>query len=317
MAGAARAPSSSSRVRRARRLQGSPAPGGCMGLEALAGGLRRRSAAATRRRRSAAAAEAHAAALGLPMATAWAQRAAAAVALHAGEPGAAAERALASAAAAEEVGRRDRGGAVAHGARGRALAAAGDGSAAVAQLEHAAATFERLRALPHRDAAEQRAARARPHRPPPHAARARPTRRARSLTERELQIARLVVDRRTNPEIAGELFLSPKTVETHLRNMFRKVGVVARGARPGGRAGRSPELSGPRTGFGRSQRRRRDRAFATVDARGMTVAGTMRWRSGGSLARPASISRSTASRPICSGLRPRAVSGGRARGWRR
>src|SRR5215207_3273323 len=46
------------------------------------------------------AAEAHAAALGLPMAAAWAQRAAAAVALHAGQPAAAAERAIASVAAA-------------------------------------------------------------------------------------------------------------------------------------------------------------------------------------------------------------------------
>jgi DNA-binding NarL/FixJ family response regulator len=39
---------------------------------------------------------------------------------------------------------------------------------------------------------------------------------------------RLVVDRKTNPEIAAELFLSQKTVETHLRNIFRKVGVSSR-----------------------------------------------------------------------------------------
>ena len=49
-----------------------------------------------------------------------------------------------------------------------------------------------------------------------------------SLTERELQVARLVVDRKTNPEIAADLFLSQKTVETHLRNIFRKVGVSSR-----------------------------------------------------------------------------------------
>ena len=49
-----------------------------------------------------------------------------------------------------------------------------------------------------------------------------------SLTERELQVARLVVDRKTNPQIAAELFLSQKTVETHLRNIFRKVGVTSR-----------------------------------------------------------------------------------------
>jgi DNA-binding NarL/FixJ family response regulator len=49
-----------------------------------------------------------------------------------------------------------------------------------------------------------------------------------TLTERERQVARLVVDRKTNPEIAAELFLSPKTVETHLRNMLRKLGVASR-----------------------------------------------------------------------------------------
>ena len=50
----------------------------------------------------------------------------------------------------------------------------------------------------------------------------------RSLTERELEVARLVVDRRTNPEIAAELFLSIKTVETHLRNIFAKLGASSR-----------------------------------------------------------------------------------------
>jgi DNA-binding CsgD family transcriptional regulator len=49
-----------------------------------------------------------------------------------------------------------------------------------------------------------------------------------SLTDRELEVARLVVDRRTNPEIAAALFLSPKTVETHIRNVFYKLGVSSR-----------------------------------------------------------------------------------------
>ncbi len=49
-----------------------------------------------------------------------------------------------------------------------------------------------------------------------------------ALTERETQVARLVVDRRTNPQIAERLFLSPKTVETHMRNIFRKLDVAFR-----------------------------------------------------------------------------------------
>ena len=49
-----------------------------------------------------------------------------------------------------------------------------------------------------------------------------------SLTGRELEVARLVVDRRTNAEIANMLFVSPKTVETHMRNIFRKLDVSSR-----------------------------------------------------------------------------------------
>lgn len=49
-----------------------------------------------------------------------------------------------------------------------------------------------------------------------------------SLTGRELQVARLIVDRRTNSEIGAELFLSGKTVETHVSNVLRKLDVTSR-----------------------------------------------------------------------------------------
>ena len=37
-----------------------------------------------------------------------------------------------------------------------------------------------------------------------------------------------MVDRKTNAQIAEELFLSPKTVETHIRHLFQKLEVSSR-----------------------------------------------------------------------------------------
>jgi DNA-binding CsgD family transcriptional regulator len=48
------------------------------------------------------------------------------------------------------------------------------------------------------------------------------------LTAREREIADLVADRLTNPQIAEKLFLSKKTVESHIRNLFVKLGVSSR-----------------------------------------------------------------------------------------
>jgi DNA-binding CsgD family transcriptional regulator len=113
---------------------------------------------------------------------------------------------------------------------GRALAETGEKDRAVAELQRAAAALDACGAVAL---------------PPKRGARAgklghRPLRRTRpgkangagieSLTGRELQVAGLVVDRKTNPQIAAELFLSQKTVETHLRNIFHKMGVTTRTA---------------------------------------------------------------------------------------
>ena len=76
------------------------------------------------------------------------------------------------------------------------------------------------------------------------------------LAAQEAQIARVVREGRTNPEIAAELFLSPRTVEWHPHKVFGKLGVKlpqgtprppARQSQPGAR------LTARRSGVGARQ----------------------------------------------------------------
>ena len=109
------------------------------------------------------------------------------------------------------------------------MVACGRRDEAIEQLDIAAGEFERLGAVRYRDQIEselRRLGHTTAHRRS--AAAGAETHGLESLTGRELEVAELVVDRRTNREIAEGLFLSTKTVETHMRNIFNKLGVSSR-----------------------------------------------------------------------------------------
>jgi len=157
-----------------------------------------------------------------------ADRARAELALTEGDSDRAVNLARSAVAAAEKIG------ASAHVAParallGRALAASSAVDGAIEELETAAMEFDALSAVRYRDQVEselRRLGHSTTHR------RSTPGQGGlfgvESLTGRELEVAELVLDRRTNREIAEELFLSTKTVETHMRHIFDKLGVSSR-----------------------------------------------------------------------------------------
>ena len=178
------------------------------------------------------AAEAHAARavglaekIGLGGPRAAAARAEALVALARSDSRRAAELALAAVADADRIG-----GAL-DAARGRVIAgrafAAGDCEAAIAQLtaterQAAASGSQRLREEAVRELRRlgRRVGRG--------GRRAPGEKGLEALSTRERQIAELVTAGRSNREIAGQLFLSEKTVETHLSRVFGKLGLRSR-----------------------------------------------------------------------------------------
>ena len=97
---------------------------------------------------------------------------------------------------------------------GRALRDLADEESALAQLSAALRTFEEVGAAP---AAREAAHLVKPATPG-------------GLTEREIEVLRLVAAGRTNPQIAETLVLSEKTVARHLSNIFTKLDVSSRTA---------------------------------------------------------------------------------------
>ena len=96
----------------------------------------------------------------------------------------------------------------------RALRELGDEDSATAELAVARHGFAELGALPRVQEVDKLLGRARPG----------------GLTEREIEVLRLVAEGRSNPDIARALVLSHKTVERHLSNIFTKLDVPSRTA---------------------------------------------------------------------------------------
>ena len=102
-------------------------------------------------------------------------------------------------------------------AAGLACRALGDDEGAGLELDAARTAFERLGAAPDLARIDSLMSNARP-------------RRVHGLTPRELQVLGLVATGKTNKAIATELFLSERTVERHVSNIFNKLDVPSRAA---------------------------------------------------------------------------------------
>jgi DNA-binding CsgD family transcriptional regulator len=97
---------------------------------------------------------------------------------------------------------------------GLACRALGDEESALSELGVAGRTFDEIGAEPARAEVDRLLGRDLPD----------------GLTPREVEVLRLVASGQSNPQIAAGLFLSQKTVQRHLSNIFAKTGVTSRTA---------------------------------------------------------------------------------------
>jgi DNA-binding NarL/FixJ family response regulator len=93
----------------------------------------------------------------------------------------------------------------------RACSALGDEEASALELDAARELFERLGAAPD-------------------LARLSPADASHGLSERELEVLRLVASGKSNREIAATLVISEHTVARHLQNIYGKLGISSRAA---------------------------------------------------------------------------------------
>jgi DNA-binding CsgD family transcriptional regulator len=98
---------------------------------------------------------------------------------------------------------------------GRALRAIGDTESAERELAAARRAFIDLGTAPALKEVDRRLAR---------------TSNPNGLTDREVEVLRLVASGRSNAQVAAELYLSEKTVARHLSNIFPKIDVSSRTA---------------------------------------------------------------------------------------
>ena len=162
---------------------------------------------------------------------------------------------------------------------GVALAAAGDREAALERLGGAYRTARKLGARPLASEAATEVARL-------GGSVSRRVGEDTGLTRRELEVVRLIAVGRTNRDVAQELFLSPRTVDMHVRHILRKLDCHSRvrGRPPRARA-RAAGLrpSGPSRGRGPRCGRAARRRSAAVAASGRASARRSR---GGAARRP-------------------------------